>query len=373
MFAKSAKLALVLGLAALGLTACTPPMPPEVKAALLEQTYTCVNGNVNVASGEALADAIPSIQGAMQGACPNMAIAAAASDATAANTGIFISAYAPTAAKCVPANTVPYALDAGLVVASLADAAGVQLSPATVAGIFDGSITNWDDAKITADNAGSAVASGPISVLPITDKKALAAFGAWYQHLTGKTFNPTLLTNAVSGETVADLGTMAEGSVALMPFSTFTGYSVNAMTIPLAANIIVDAKTQEVATPDVTGIVSAGTQLVVSKTSTDVSVKMDYSVKATPAQGSDIAATPYGAVFPVNMVLCATGGASGAGASGAGKNANKVTHAVARYMLRQDSQGSLTALTGLPDLVRASALDGVSAGLPDPKIPPATN
>jgi ABC-type phosphate transport system substrate-binding protein len=341
-------------------------MPPEVKAALLEQTYTCVDGNVNVASGEALTDAVSSIQGAMQGACPNMAIAPVdEASATAADTGIYISAVAPSAAQCVPANTVPYALDAGLVVASLADAAGVQLSPATVAGIFDGSITTWDDAKITADNAGAAVASGPISVIPTTDKNALKAFGAWYQHLTGKAFKAPLLTAVKNGETVADLGDMAEGSVALMPFSTFSGYSINAMTIPLAANIIVDNKTQEVATPDVTGIVSAGTQLAVSKTSTDVSVKMNFATKPTAAQGSDVAVTPYGAIYPVNMVLCATGAT--------GKTANKVTHAVARYMLRQDSQGSLTALTGLPDLVRASALDGVAAGLPDPKIPAATN
>jgi phosphate transport system substrate-binding protein len=370
MFAKSAKLALILGAAALVLTACTPPMPPEVKAALLEQTYTCVDGNVNVASGEALTDAVSSIQGAMQGACPSMAIAPLeAASATAADTGIYISAVAPSAAQCVPANTVPYALDAGLVVASLANAAGVQLSPATVAGIFDGSITKWDDAKITADNAGAALDSEPISVIPVTDKNAKAAFAAWYQHLTGKTFAPKLLTTVKTDETVADLGDMTEGSIALMPFSTFSLYSVNAATIPLAANILVGGKdasgSPAIATPDVTGIVSAGTQLAVSKTGTDVSVKMNFAAKAMPAAGSDVAVTPYGAIYPVNMVLCATGGT--------GKTANKVTHAVARYMLRQDSQGSLTALTGLPDLVRASALDGVAAGLPDPKIPAATN
>ena len=41
----------------------------------------------------------------------------------------------------------------------------LQLSPETIAGIFTGSITNWSDPKITADNGGKAFPSK--SIIPV--------------------------------------------------------------------------------------------------------------------------------------------------------------------------------------------------------------
>jgi len=368
MFAKVSKLAVVLGVAALALTACTPPMPPEVKAALLEQTHTCISGNANVASGEALADAIGTIQGGMTAACPSMNLTPV-DQATGSGADLWVSSNKPSVAECKPEVTVPYALDAAVVAATLANAGGLILSPASVAGIFDGSITSWDDAKITADNGGVALDAEPIKVVPVTDANALKAFSAWYQHLTGKKFDSSKL-QAKAGMVSADLGDFAEGSVALVPNSVFTVYSVNAMVPPLAASILLDAKTQEQAVPDMGGIGSAGTQLkaVAGKNGAGNTVTMDYSAKPIAPQGSDAAPTPYGAIYEVNLSLCAAGAASGSGGKAA-----KVVHAVARYMLRQDSEGSLTALVVLPELVRAQSLDAVSAGLPEPKLPKTSN
>ena len=39
---------LIFGTASLALTACDPPMPPEVAAQIAEQTYTCVEGESTV-------------------------------------------------------------------------------------------------------------------------------------------------------------------------------------------------------------------------------------------------------------------------------------------------------------------------------------
>ena len=359
---KVAKLLVVLGISAQALTACTPPMPPEVKAALLEQTYTCIKGSATVSSGEAVADAIPTIHDSMTGVCPDMdfaSVASGTSASAAATTDLIIGAGNPAATECKEVTTVPYALDAGVVTASLSQAAGLNLSMATVAGIFDGSITTWNDPKITADNAGSEVATGPITVVPTTDKLALKAFGAWYQHVTGKAFNASLL-KPKSGLVAADLGTLADGSIALLPFSTFSVYSVNAMVPPIAATIV-SAQDPTGAVPDVTGIGSAGTQLVSTKNANGFTVRLDYNAKPIAPQGSDVAPTPYEAVYPLNLSLCAQGGT--------GTTATKVAHAVARYLLRQDAQGSLTSLTGLPELLRAESLDAVSAGLPDPTKP----
>ncbi len=356
MFAKLVRLVAVVGIASVVLTACTPPMPPEVKAALLEQTYTCISGNANIQSTEIMADTIPSLQGAMSGNCPTMTLTGVE---TGNSTDIAIGSYAPAATDCEVSSSVPYALDGAVVAATLSQAAGLALSPATVAGIFDGSISTWDDAAITKDNAGIAVGAGPIQVSPATDKLALASFAGWYKKLTGKVFNASLL-KAKSQLTVADLGTLADGSIALLPYSIFSVYSVSAMTIPLPAAILSDPKGNPTGVlPDLAGIQSAGTQLEFTKTGTNVSVKLNYDLKPTAPQGSDIAPAPYQAIYPVALSLC-------------GKP-SKTVRAVSRYLLRQDAQGVLTALVPLPESLRAESLDVVSVGLPNPKVTAPAN
>jgi len=364
MFAKIARLVAIVGIASVALTACTPPMPPEVKAALLEQTYTCVSGTANLQAPETVAGDLPNVAQAMSGNCAGMSFNLVGAGTPA---DLYIGTDAPAAADCKPSVTTPYALNAGVIAATLSTASGATFSPTTVAGIFDGSIKTWDDARITKDNGGVAIGSGPISVFGTTDKLALASFGAWYKQLTGKAFSAPLL-KAKAGLTVADLGTLADGSVALLPYDVFSVYGVTAMTIPLAAGILtggVDAASGVAvsAVPDVQGIGSAGTQLKYSKASVAgasvVSVAMDYAAKPIPPQGSDVAPAPYGAVYPVNVSLCGA--------------ASKNVHAVARYLLRQDAQGLLTALAPLPELLRAESLDAVSVGLPQPKVTAPAN
>lgn len=382
MFAKITRLVAIVGIAsvaAVSLTGCTPPMPPEVKAALLERTYTCIDGSVNLSATEVMAGAIPNLQAAMGGNCPGMSVAAVASGSSdaASAADLVISGGKPAAAFCDAVSTVPYALDAGVVAATLSSAGGLILSPKTIAGIFDGSIKTWDDAAIAADNGGVAVGAGPINVLPTTDKQALAAFSAWYQKLTGKPFKAPLL-KPVSGLTVASLGGTdaagaasgfaVDGTVALLPYSVFSAYAVTAMTIPLAASVLVDAANPYGAVPDVSGIGSAGTQLSYKKSGSDaagdmlVSVAMNYDAKPVPPQGMDVAPAPYQAIYPVNLSVCASGPGSSAG------KPSKLVRAVGRYLLRQDAQGSLTTYVPLPELIRAESLDVVSVGLPQPKV-----
>ena len=357
MIAKALKLAALLVVGAVTLTACTPPMPPEVAAALAEQTYVCQNGDVSLSTPSALADDLPMITDSMTGNCPTMTATSVEPDSGGNVLGaeIYIDSAAPAAAVCTPTYTTPFALDAAVISVTLGDSAGVILSPASVAGIFDGSIKTWDSPKLAADNSGEQVGTGPITVLPITDAKALKALSAWYQNLTGKTFNAPLL-KAKRNLSVPDLGTLAEGTVALLPYSIFTAYSTYSEVIPLAASIVANKKAPEGVTADSSGIISAGTQLQLSKTDAGITVKMDYSAKPVPPLGSDIAPVPYGAIYPVNLSLC-------------GKP-SLVARAVARFMLRQDSQGTMTAFVSLPENLRAESLIGVSKGLPTPKATP---
>ena len=355
MFVKIARVAAVLSVAAVALTGCTPPMPPDVKAAALEQTHTCVSGSVSVQAGEVMNDAVVGIQSSMQVACPDMTFTQTAAGSAA---DLYIGASAPAAADCKPDSTVPFALDAGVISATLSQAAGLILSPKTAAGIFDGTITTWNDPAITADNGGVEVSTGAIKVYPYTDPQSLKAFTAWYHHLTGKTFNATLLT-AKSGLRVADLGTLPEDSVSLLSFSLTSAYSVNAMVPPLAASVLVSSKNPSGVVPDMTGIGSAGTQYQFKQVGNNITLTLDYNAKPVAPAGSTTAADPYGAVYPVNLSIC--------GAS------TKLKHAVGLYLTRQDSQGQLTNYVALPETIREESLNVMSTGLPEPKITAPAN
>ena len=345
-----AKLALVAAGSALVLTGCTPPMPPEVQAALAEQVYTCVDGNVTTSFPAVMSDASSAISDSLSANCAGMSMTPA-TDAASADLVVSLDDKA-----CAAYNSVPYALDAGVVVGLLPDASGLVLSPATIQGIFDGSITQWDDPAITKDNADTPVGSGEIAIYPNTDANALAAFAAWYKELTGKEFKSSL--KAVPDLTAASLGELPDNTVALLPFSVFTEFSVTAMTIPYSAAVLVDAKGNPAGSvSDIAGIASAGTQLVPTKTTDGVTVKLNFNNKPIAPEGSDVAPAPYDAIYPVNLLQCGTD--------------TKTKRAAARFMLRQDSQGTLTTFVALPEAVRAEALVSVSKGLKIklPKVP----
>jgi hypothetical protein len=99
---------------------------------------------------------------------------------------------------------------------------------------------------------------------------------------------------------------------------------------------------------------SAASQWAVSKTESNVTVALNYDAKPVPPVGFDEAPAPYQIIYPVNLSLF-------------GKD-NLGARAVARYLLRQDSQGSLTLVAGLPVSVRAESLAFVSKGLPEPVV-----
>jgi len=67
---------------------------------------------------------------------------------------------------------------------------GLQLAPATLAGIFDRKITSWNAAEIAEDNPGKALPQQPITTVGRSDRsgttqnfaeylKAAAGFAAW--------------------------------------------------------------------------------------------------------------------------------------------------------------------------------------------------
>lgn len=342
MLTRVAKLTSVAAAASIVLTGCTPPMPPEVQAALAEQVFTCVDGRTTAFFPNVMAEAGLTLAESLSASCPSMSLEALAEPVRAE----LVIGRAPE--SCEAYNTVPYALDAALIVGLLPEASGLVLKPVTIQAIFNRSITSWDDPAITADNDGIAVGYGQINVFNTTTPQALASFSDWYEHLTGKQFEANLTANPELS--AADLLDLPDNTIALLPYSVFSEYSINAMTIPFSASVVVDAKANPLGVvSDAAGIGSAGTQLLAKKTELGINVQINYDAKPIAPEGSDIAPEPYGAIYPVLLSQC--------GAD------TKTKRAAARFLLRQDSQGALTTYVALPEAVRAEALVSVSKGL----------
>ncbi|MFM2321144.1 MAG: hypothetical protein RL612_291, partial [Actinomycetota bacterium] len=110
------------------------------------------------------------------------------------------------------------------------------------------------------------------------------------------------------------------------------------------------------------GSISSGASMFRATASEGI-VLLAFDAKAKPVapEGVDVAPAPYQAVSIINLAL-------------SGIDSLK-TRAAARYLLRQDSQGSLglSTVVGLPENLRIIALTEVSKGLPEPVFTSAPN
>lgn len=352
-FLKTVRLVSVLALSSSVLTACDPPMPPEALAALAEATFTCVDGDTQYAYAPEVADGVDYLAQNLTMNCPGMTM----TPSDFATAQLVASSVATDGPGSEAYASVPYAVESGVFVITSSAGASAVLSPKTIQGILSGSIVEWSDPQIVADNGGIAPLEGALVLAGPAQAEAVEALATWYQHYTGKTLEHNLdVSRAV---TIADYESLPEGSIAFMPGAVFTQLSNVALVTPMAASILVDPTNFPMgATPDLISVQSAASQWKVKKSSSSIDVSMDWTAKAVPPAGFDVAPAPYQIIYPVYLRLF---GSDNLGA-----------RATARYLLRQDSQGSLTLVSGLPVTVRAEALAFVSEGLPEPTPPPAT-
>ncbi len=99
----------------------------------------------------------------------------AAADQTKANTACGSTAI-----------TIPITVGGVAMVYNLKGVTGLKLSTPTIAGIFDGKITKWNDPAIVADNAGTTLPSTPISVFYRNDSSGTTSvFTSFLQQVAG--------------------------------------------------------------------------------------------------------------------------------------------------------------------------------------------
>lgn len=336
----------------LSLTACDPPMPPDVAAQILEQTYTCEEGEATIQAPIGMADLTTQWSEALASACVDPLPAMTLANAAAGNAAdLLVSTNSAGDATCKPDFTVPFALEAGDVAFQLADSTTLNLLPKTMAAILNGKITNWNDPAIAADNEGTTFPDLPIKLRNTADPLALSAVQGWLKNLkqdiSGSAIKPT------EGDQVDSL---AEGEVAIMPNSRVMELSLYAASIITGTNK--ETGEQLLALADPQGIASAGSQLKIKKSASALTFTLDPAITPVAQAGFDEAAPPYQAIYPIFLSACG--------------EASTLKHAAALYLLRLDSQGIFGAsnYNPLPEQIRFEALAIARKGLPTPSAMP---
>ncbi|CAB4681117.1 MAG: hypothetical protein F2660_01435 [Actinobacteria bacterium] len=332
-----------IGLVLIGsltLTACDPPMPPEVLASLAEQTYTCVEGDTQVHAIDTVASVAADWQFSVEAACPGMTI----TPSIEASAGTALQIFrADAIAVGTSFSEVPFALDAVVLAVSLADITNVNLSADAIGKIWSGEITNWADPELAKLNPNFELPDVAISFGVDSDVGETKSFLDWMARLAGREI-------AIEGGS-ANLEDFAEGSLVL------TKYSRASDLFATTAGIVTEEGGDGVI-PTMETVLTAATMFKTKTENGKVALTFDPKAKAIAPEGIAIAPIPYQAVTLITLALV-------------GEDSLK-TRAAARYLLRQDSQGSLglSSVIALPEMLRAISLATVSVGLPQPTLAP---
>lgn len=347
MFGKLAAVA-ITGVLVASLSGCTPPMPPEILSALAEQEFTCVEGTSVISVPASTTDMAPGWQFAAGDACPGMNFEIQYDDASSADLVFSTSNLDPS--LCKSAVEVPFAVDAGVLVYQHSDGNMFNFSPALIAKIFSGEISDWSDPAIAEANMGAVYMAGPITFLDRAYGPALESFNSWMKRLVPD-FNSERIQSgpAISA---ADLF-LEEGQIAIVSNSV-------AMELGLMPAGVINGpdSSVDVIYPDTGSIGSAATQFDIATEPNRLTVAYNSANPALPAPGAEVAQPPYEAVYTAPLHICG--------------EASLAKRAAARFILRQDQQGAMAATYFVPitESIRVSALAVVSEGLTLPSFDP---
>lgn len=333
---------------AFSLTACDPPMPPDVAAGILEQTYTCEQGNVTAAFPENMSDPAAQLADSLATSCVDplaeMTLEPQGPDATA---DLIISEYAPDQGICKPAFVVPFAIESADLVFQLTDSTTLNLTAKTAAAILNGDIKNWNDPAIAEENVETTFPDLTIKVHKTADQQALKALTGWFKYLKAD-----ITPSGIKSKVGYEFPELAEGEIAIAPHS-------QVLTAGAYSAAIVTGKNKEtdeplLAIPDSVGIATGASQMVATSKDSLITLELDTRVTPVLQDGQDEASIPYQAIYPINLYAC-------------GED-SLLKHAVALFLLRLDSQGTLAAsnYNPLAESTRFASLEIARKGLPTP-------
>ena len=350
--ARVVKAAAAALLVSVSLAACDPPMPPGLLALQSELEVQCEEGEVSAVFPESMTDLSMNWSDSLLFACETMPVAVL--DNTVTEGDIVIAESSLIAGRCTPFATVPVAIDAAVLVFNIPDFYEIFLTAQQIVDIFNGTITNWSDPSLSAFNGDFPLPDIPIILPTEATPSAKAAFSEWISRLAGSQLDLSAIADTTEFNEIFLASPSEPGSISISSYGAAMYQST-----PFAAVVTDPSDPASYVRAEYTSLLAATTQLTSSIEGTTMTVALDPNLEVQAEAGLDEAVAPYQAIYGMNMALC-------------GEDTT-LTRTMARYFLRQDSQGLIlsSTLMPLPEAIRIEAIQIVIVGLPVP-TPAAT-
>jgi phosphate transport system substrate-binding protein len=341
---KSATAALLVSLS---LTACDPPIPASILAVQSELEVQCEDGEVSAVFPESMTDLSLGWSDSLLFGCETMPVNVL--DNTATDGDIVIAESSLIAGRCSPFATVPVAIDAAVLVVNVPDFFEIFLSAQQIVDIFNGTISNWSDPSLAPLNGDFPLPDLPIVLPAEATSSAKAALEDWISRLAGAELDLSAVADTTEFNEIFLASPTEPGSISIASYAAASYLGASMVSIVADAN-----DSNSYVRPEYATLLSATTQLTSSIEGTAMKIALDSTIEAEAEAGLDDAVVPYQAVYAMNMALC-------------GEDTT-LKRTMARYFLRQDSQGVIlsSTLLPLPENLRVDAISIVVVGLPIP-------
>jgi ABC-type phosphate transport system substrate-binding protein len=359
---------LVVPAAFMALAACTPPMPPDVLAARAEASVVCQEGTLDVAVPTEFANTMATVGDALQTVCPQqvtqeVAVGSAASAEltghapTVAEIAAFDSANCPDGdVISVPAFAYPVTIAYNVL-----GLEGVVLSPKAIAGILNGTITQWSDPAIVEENPDFGFEGLPAIALYSSEKPqgAMEAMTAWLVHQGIKSWTQGVTGTITAGakakdpfDLIAKLNS-TEGALAVIPIFEATSMNLPMANLPVTFTNDAGETQNIIVTTDDVQLYKVGSGATVITEDPKRGLLASPAVGGKPVEGNfDLASSKIvlGEGQPLigwpvegyaHLMICDS-------------KSNPMPLAFAQYMVRLAGQGSLEAfgVTPMPEPLR---------------------
>lgn len=340
-------IALLAPLVFIFISACTPPMPPDVLAAIAEQEVTCIPGDVKVGVDIATTPLIQSAVDLYRTSC-ELSTVTLVQDALEADIVIFDNSDARLPICSTNVAAVPFVVEGAGIALNYSGATSLNLDANVLSKIYAGQVTDWADPAIAALNPESELVPLPIVLMGMpTSNNSITAFNQWMKNLGESNFEVKVTQPAETTEKLVEAFTNTDGALGIFPagFITENALTVGSMVVPEGSAVY-----------DIETISSAGTQLKTELTGDTLKVSLDPSVKVSTAEGTSQVNVPWQAISWLNLAICKT------------DDVNMGARAFARFLLRQDAQGQFTVLGFVPleESLRLDAAGIIGKTLPTP-------
>ncbi len=332
------------------LSACTPPIPPDVLASYAEQEVLCANGSVIVKGSENTSSVIQAGIDLYLTSCPDASITL---DNESAEPNIVItdnSAAEPE--MCNAAELTTAVMNQFSTIVYYGEGLdGVVLSPEASVGLLTGEITVWNDPKIVETNPDLNLPDYPVTFVEVEKLHASdQAFIDWMKTITSRDFEMKPSKVVPDFQTLLqDFGTL-NGVMSLLPSNIIYD---NALTYANLKGNETDFLF------DSTAFAAASSQISIIEETDKVLGALNPEIQPATDIGTSTYSPSWHGISYFNIGLCT-------------KDEDNSARTFMRFLTRLDAQGQLESFGFFPltEPLRAKVVAKIGEKLPTPSFNP---